>query len=321
LVLGFPEHGKLKRVLMHAPGNELNLIKPASFSRYLFEDAIDQVQFRWQHERLVERLRAEGVDVVLLEELLTNPRQLSLIERSPNLVYTRDTVTVTPAGYMGMMMKSSIRRRETWIVTAAMRQLNMQSIVDIETPGTMEGGDLIFLDEETLLVGIGNRTNRLGLRQLQERTRKRELRTLISIPLPPTVLHLDGTMMIVDEDLAIVHHQSLSQPATVFEGGKPVKHENPVVFLKKRGFRLIEVTAYERQRRATNVITLRPRKLIGYSGNPRVRNMLTKEGVDFIEIEGSELVRGGGGPRCMTAPVEREWRRSLYAETSSDEVQ
>lgn len=309
MVLGFPEYGRLRRVLMHAPGDELSLIGPASYRRYLFEDAIDPAQFRRQHEELVETLRSEGVEVILLRRLLRASPLLGLIERSPNLVYTRDTITVTLAGHIGMRMRSSVRRHEPRIATAALDQLGVQRFMDIKPPATMEGGDLIFLDEDTLLVGIGNRTNRLGLRQLQERTRSQGLRTLIAIHLPTWVIHLDGTMMVVDEDLAIVHRASLCRPAIVFEEGKPPKHANPLSILRKRGFSLIEVTAYERQRRATNVITLGPRKLVGYGGNARVRSMLTKEGVDFIEIEGSELVRGGGGPRCMTAPIEREWRQ------------
>jgi arginine deiminase len=308
VVLGFPEYGRLRRVLMHAPGDELSLIGPASYRRYLFEDAIDPAQFRRQHEELVETLRSEGVEVILLRRLLRASPLLGLIERSPNLVYTRDTITVTLAGHIGMRMRSSVRRHEPRIATAALDQLGVQRFMGIKPPATMEGGDLIFLDEETLLVGIGNRTNQPGLRQLQERTRSQGLRTLIAIPLPTWVIHLDGTMMIVDEDLAIVHRESLSRPAIVFEEGKPPKHTNPLSILRKRGF---EVTAYERQRRATNVITLGPRELAGYSGNARVRSMLTKEGVDFIEIEGSELVRGGGGPRCMTAPIERECRQTF----------
>jgi arginine deiminase len=69
---------------------------------------------------------------------------------------------------------------------------------------------------------------------------------------------------------------------------------------------LIEVTDYERQRKATNVIPLGARKAIAYNGNARVRRELVKNGVDLIEIESSELIRGSGGPRCMTAAILRE---------------
>jgi arginine deiminase len=104
----------------------------------------------------------------------------------------------------------------------------------------MEGGDLIFLDEETLLVGIGNRTNRLAVGQLRERTRARGLRTLITIQLPDWAIHLDGTMMIVDRDLAIVHRQSLAGETIVYEEGTPPKRTRPMKMLRQRGFRLVD---------------------------------------------------------------------------------
>jgi arginine deiminase len=306
VALGFPEYGRLKRVLMHAPGDEIDLVGPASFRRYLFEDAVDPTHFRSQHERLVETLKGEGIGVVLVERLLHGSPLLELVKRSPNLVYTRDTVAVTRAGRIRMRMSSPVRRHEPRIAAAALNQLGVRRFMDVRAPATMEGGDLIFLDEETLLVGIGNRTNRLALQQLRERTRAKGLSTLITIRLPNWVIHLDGTMMIVDRDLAIVHRKSLSGQAIVYEEGTTPKRTRPMRMLSQRGFRFVEVTAYERQRRATNVITLGPRKLVGYGGNARVRKLLTEEDVDIIEIEGSELVRGGGGPRCMTASIERE---------------
>jgi N-dimethylarginine dimethylaminohydrolase len=306
VALGFSEHGRLRRVLMHAPGNELGLIKPRSYHKYLFEDAIDPEEFRSQHEELVETLRGERVDVVLLESLLHSSSLLAFAEESPNLVYVRDTNTVTLEGNVRMRMRSSARRQEPRLVAHALQRLEVPALMQIKTPATMEGGDLIFLDENTLLVGIGNRTNWAGLRQLQERTLGRGLRTLIAVQLPPWVIHLDGTMMIIDQDLAIVHREALSRPATIFEVAEPPKQRKPLALLRRLGFRLVEVTTYERRRRATNVITLGPSKLVGYAGNARVRNMLTKEGVDFIEVDGSELLKGGGGPRCLTAPLERE---------------
>lgn len=291
---------------MHAPGDEIDRIGPRSFRRYLFEDAIDPTTFRHQHERLVEVLRSEGVDVVLMRDALNGSPRLELMHRSPNLVYARDTVTVTRAGTVSMRMRNPVRRQEPRIAAAALERLDVPKFMDIRAPGTMEGGDLIFLDGRTLLVGIGNRTDASGLGQLRTATRQEGLDTVGAVRLPPWVIHLDGTMMIVDEDLAIVHRDSLRGPTSVFEKGKPKQRTDLLRFLKKRGLRLIEVTAYERQRRATNVITLGPRKLVGYAGHSRVRMLLAKEGVDMIEIEGSELVRGGGGPRCMTAPIERE---------------
>lgn len=305
--LGFAEPARLRRVLMHAPGEEIDRIGPNTYRRYLFEDAVDAERFRAQHAALVDVLRGEGVEVLLVGEVLRDSGLESQIHASPNLVYTRDAVAVTRAGAITMRMKSAVRRREPAIAAAALARVGVSEFMRVRSPARMEGGDVIFLDEETLLVGTGNRTNAPALRQLRSKSAA-ALKTVVAVPLPEWAIHLDGTMMVVDRDLALVHRESLLGKGLVYEAGRAPRRMRPLSFLKRRGLRLIEVTAYERQRRATNVITLGPRKLVGYAGHARVRREMRQEGVDLIEVEGSELVRGGGGPRCMTAPIEREAR-------------
>lgn len=303
----YPEYGRLRTVLMHAPGKELDLVRPRTYERFLFADALDPVQFRRDHERFVSVLRSEGVNVILLTEALRQqPELLRALERLPNLVYTRDTVAVTKAGYVLARMRNPVRRRETSIVEAALRQLPIPTLMRAEAPETIEGGDLVFLDEDALLLGVGNRTNRSALRKLITIAMNSGLRRLIAVQLPPTVIHLDGTMMVVDRDLALVHPRSLRESASVYEDGGLRSRVRLLQFLKASGMTVVEVTDYERQRRATNVIAIGPRKVVGYAGNARVKRELLKSDVDLIEIEGSELIRGFGGPRCMTAPVLRD---------------
>jgi arginine deiminase len=290
---------------MHAPGEEIDRIGPSSYRRFLFEDAVEPTQFRAQHQALIDILRGEGVDVALAADLLRGSPLIARIRQSPNLVYTRDTVAVTRDGSITMRMKSPVRRHEPAIAAAALERLGVRELATIRSPATMEGGDLIFLDAETLLVGVGNRTTAGALRQLRAAAAE-SLRSVVAISLPKWAIHLDGTMMVIDRDLALVHRESMMGPAVVYQEGKAPRRTRALTFLRSRGMRILEVTAYERQRRATNVITLGPRKLVGYAGHARVRKMMNDEGVDLIEVEGSELVRGGGGPRCMTAPIERD---------------
>jgi len=304
---GYPEYERLRTVLTHRPGKELDLIGPKTYEKFLFDDAINPEKFRKDHDQFVQALRSEGVKVVLITELLHDRLELLReTEGLPNLIYTRDTATVTPRGYILSRMKNALRRNETAVVEAALRQLSIPPFVKVKAPATIEGGDLIFLDDETLLLGIGNRTNLKGLQQLAEIGKKSGMRSLIAVPLPSWVCHLDGTMMPIDCDLALIHPRSLQTPANLFEDGKTNKKVGLPRFLKTRGMNLIEVTDYERQRRATNVIPIGRRKAIAYDGNARVRRELANNGVDLIEVDGSELVRGSGGPRCMTAALLRE---------------
>ncbi len=304
--LCFPEYARLRTVLMHSPGKELDLIRPTTYGRFLFADAIDQDRFREDHASFVDVLRSEGVSVVLVGELLRQkPQLLASAERLPNLVYLRDTAAVTRAGYVLARMSNPVRRSETGLVEAALRQLGIEVLLKTKAPATIECGDLIFFDEETLLVGVRNRTNMSGLRELRKITTKSGLRTLAAVPLPRWAIHLDGTMMIIDRDLAIAHARSLGETALVFEDGKVSARVTALQLLRKLGMSLIEITEYERQRRAANVIAIAPRKVVGYAGNARVKRELVKNDVDFVEIEGAELIRGFGGPRCMTLPILR----------------
>ena len=293
---------------MHTPGKELDLVTPNSFRKCLFGDAIDPEQFLQDHTRFTDTLRSEGVKVVLITELLQDQSGLlKETERLPNLVYTRDTATITPNGYILTRMRSSVREGESIVVEAALSKLLIPALMKTKPPATLEGGDLIFLDEETLLVGVGNRTNQRAIQQLM-RVGKRsgQLRNLLAIPLPPWVLHLDGTMMPVDRDLTIIHLPAFQKPGTLLETGGSKRKVNLLKLLREREINLVEVTDYERQRKATNVIPLGARKVIAYNGNARLRRELVKNGVDLIEIESSELIRGSGGPRCMTAAILRE---------------
>ena len=302
----YPEYGRLRTVLMHIPGKEIELVGPTTYDRFLFADAIDPVQFRADHERFVDALRSEEVDVVMPTELLLEDPLLDSVQRSPNLVYVRDTAAVTRAGYILAKMKSPVRRNETRIVEAVLRRLAIPMLMKATLPATIEGGDLIFLDDDTLVLGVGNRTNQTGFREFLATATKSGLRRLLAVPLPSSVIHLDGTMMVIDQDLAIVHRQSLRNIGSLFENGRLKRRLKLLEFLKASRTRFVEVTDYERQRRATNVITIAPRKAIGYAGNARVKRALTEDGVDLIEIEGAELIRGYGGPRCMTMPILRD---------------
>jgi arginine deiminase len=292
---------------MHSPGSELDLIGSKSFKKYLYRDVVFRDKFRREHEYFVDVLRGEGVEVILLGDILRDDEKArSLMGRYPNLVYTRDIVSVTRAGSIVMRMKSKVRAKEAEIAKLALEKLGVPKLMEVSSPGTMEGGDLVYMSDETLLVGIGDRTNNTALKQLLGHLRENGLETVIAVPLPQWAVHLDGLLMFLDRDLCIIHKQSLTGISTLVESSGKKRRIDLIDYLASKGFKLIEVTDYGRHMRATNLVAIGSRKAVGYAGIDRVKSLLIQNGVDLIEIEGSELIRGGGGPHCMTAPILRD---------------
>jgi arginine deiminase len=177
--------------------------------------------------------------------------------------------------------------------------------MEVSSPGTVEGGDLMYMSDETLLVGIGDRTNSTALKQLLGHVKENDLETVAAVPLPEWAVHLDGLLMFLDRDLCVIHKQSLIGRSTLIESNRKNRRIDLIDYLASKGFQFIEVTDYERYMRATNLVAIGPRKAVGYAEIDRVKSLLIQSGVDLIEIEGSELIRGGGGPHCMTAPILR----------------
>jgi N-dimethylarginine dimethylaminohydrolase len=165
----------------------------------------------------------------------------------------------------------------------------------IEPPGLLEGGDVVWLDTRTLVVGRGYRTNAAGIAQL--RSMFGSAIEVVDVPLPHwrgerDVMHLMSLVSPVDRDLAVVYSPLL-----------------PVPFRKLllgRGYRLIEVPDDEFASMGCNVLALAPRRCVIVAGNPQTRSALESAGAEVIEYVGAEIsVKGAGGPTCLTRPIER----------------
>jgi len=164
---------------------------------------------------------------------------------------------------------------------------------EIRDPGTPEGGDIAWLDETTVAVGHGYRTNAEGIRQLRELVAGDGCE-VIEVPLPhwegpDDVFHLMSVLSPVDEAKLLVYSRLL-----------------PVPFrrsLLDRGFTLLEVPESEFATMGGNVLALAPGKCLALAGNPRTAALLEKAGVEVLTYEGGEIsVKGAGGPTCLTRP-------------------
>lgn len=159
-----------------------------------------------------------------------------------------------------------------------------------------DGGDLVWLDEKTLAIGLGFRTNQAAIAQIKEMV-KDFTEEVIVVPLPydrgpAECLHLMSIISLVDHDLAVVYSKLM-----------------PVFFrqlLVDRGIELIEVPDREYENLGSNVLALAPRVCMVVAGNPVTKERLEKAGATVYEYEGEEIsYKGTGGPTCLTSPVER----------------
>ena len=166
----------------------------------------------------------------------------------------------------------------------------------INAPGTIEGGDVAWLDEKTLAVGHTYRTNEEGIKQITALLAPLGVE-VITVPMPhyrgpSDVFHLMSVLSPVDSNLAVVYSPLI-----------PIVFRNELI---KRGYALVEVPEAEFDSMGCNVLALAPRVCLMVKGNPITKERLEKAGCKVIEYEGAEIsVKGGGGPTCLTRPVER----------------
>ncbi|HTE32548.1 MAG TPA: arginine deiminase family protein [Chryseolinea sp.] len=215
---------------------------------------------------------------------------------SMDSIYCRDASVATDGGMILCNMGKPGRRSEPEAARHAFESAGINILGAIEAPGTLEGGDVAWLDDHTLAVGHTYRTNPEGIRQLTGLLSGLSVE-VISVPLPhykgPTdVFHLMSILSPVDHDLAVVYSPLM-----------PIAFRNELL---RRNYNLIEVPDDEFESMGCNVLALAPRQCLMVRGNPKTRTALETAGCAVFEYEGKEIsVKGGGGPTCLTRPVVR----------------
>jgi arginine deiminase len=299
------EYGKLRKVLMHRPTEELKRITPGNKDAYLFRDVVYWKEFQREHDAFTDILRGEGVEVHLVGNLLEEGDRL-VAERLPNLVYTRDVISINGLGAMVLRMTYQPRYPEPLLAGNAVERLGVPIALRVAPPGMVEGGDFVYLDEERVMMGFGTRSNEAGVGMVRERMLGKAVKEFVAVPLPSFRVHLDGALMVMAPDLALFHRASLGLfPSYVYDEDG-VRLQFLEDYLGEKGVELVYADDTEVRMFGTNIVGLGGGKCISYEWNERIMGILGDRGFDVIGIPGSQLSIGGGGPHCMTAPVLRE---------------
>ena len=211
-------------------------------------------------------------------------------------IYVRDAACVTPRGVVLCRMGKPLRRDEPRAVGELCAKAGWPVLGGIRGPGTLEGGDVAWLDGKTVAVGHGYRTNAEGIRQLRELVAADGCE-VVEVPLPHwdgpgDVFHLMSVLSPVGQRKLLVYSRLL-----------------PVPFRKRlldSGFELLEVPETEFPTMGGNVLALGAGKCLALAGNPRTAAVLEKAGLEVLTYEGREISRkGAGGPTCLTRPLAR----------------
>ena len=241
-----------------------------------------------EYEQFLEILHSSGVKVHFLRRSE---------ETTLDSIYARDASISGPAGMILGRMGKAARHAEPEEQLHAFSGLLFDTRVAgrITPPGLLEGGDVVWLDPRTIVIGRGYRTNAEGINQV--RALVGDGIDVIEVPLPHwngerDVMHLMSLLSPVDRHLAVVYSRLLPVPFRQL--------------LLDRGYRLLEVPDDEFVSMGCNVLALAPSRCVMLAGNPGTRTALERAGVEVIEYVGNEIsVKGAGGPTCLTRPLVR----------------
>ncbi len=249
-------------------------------SKPLLEEAIDEYQ------GFTDTIRSTGAELISLG----GSQHLTL-----DSIYTRDALVISPAGLILCNMGRRSRNSEPDINAQELEAAGFPIAGSIEPPGTIEGGDFIWIDESHAAVGLGPRTNEEGIRQLGKLLGTAVDLHLVPLPAPEhpdDVFHLMSMISPVDKDLAVIYRKLM--PGTFLN------------WLEDLGIDFIEVPEHEFLPMGCNVLALGPRSVLMLDKLPETRARLEAAGCHVETYKGDEISRKGeGGPTCLTRPLIR----------------
>nr|WP_300092459.1 arginine deiminase [Sedimentibacter sp.] len=397
----YSEIGKLKKVLLHRPGKELENLMPEYLERLLFDDIPYLEVAQQEHDAFANIFESLGIEVLYLEDLVVesllndeiklqfikeyieeagikesresgmlidyflsfvSPKEMVLkmmegirkseindyrgprladflsnqypfiIDPMPNLYFTRDPFATIGEGVSIHKMHTVTRNRETlfakYIFNCNPSYKGTKLMYDRTEKYSLEGGDILILNKETVAVGISQRTNPNSIEKFANTllTEDSSFKRVLAIDIPKTraFMHLDTVFTMVDYDKFTIHPNIKSDMAVyVLERGedgnikitegkgsledilKKALNLDKIKLIKCGGNSIIDA-AREQWNDGSNTLCIAPGEVIVYSRNYVTNQILQQEGIKTYIMPSSELSRGRGGPRCMSMPLIRE---------------
>lgn len=271
--------GVLKKVLVSRP----SFLKPAPINEIAKKwehTTMDVSVMEREHKLFTDAYAKAGVEVVYLDA----------DEARPNAVFARDFGGCVREGYVLGNFKLPLRYREHTDYEARMAELGVPVVARVEQ-GLFEGGDFAFLKEDTIAIGMADRSNEVGVEEIRRQLSPYGYRVL-GVPLKPEYLHLDMCFNLVDDHLAVAYAEGLPED---------FRRE-----LDRLEVQIISVPEEAIFAHGCNLQALGNHRVISLARNEAVNEALERSGMDVIALPITEILKAGGGPHCMTFPLVRE---------------
>ena len=275
------QYKQLKSVLIHRPGKEMSeLVDPDSVQMLAIPDTKLASE---QHDALAAAFKAEGVEVHYVE-----PDGVP----TPNQMFCADLMFMTPEGAIIARPASTVRAGEERWVARRLAQLGIPIVKSIRGNGVFEGADAAWIDEDTVMVATGHRTNHEGLAQVTAILNEMGVE-VFHVGLPYGSMHLMGGLRIIDKDLALC-----------WPGRVPY---DTVAYLREHGFDVYFIPDLDEAVNGMplNLVTLAPKKVLMPAGNPVSDEFYNDLGITCKTVKIDELIKAAGAVGCLSGILER----------------
>jgi N-dimethylarginine dimethylaminohydrolase len=239
-----------------------------------------------QHEAFIALLGELGAEVEIAGSL----------DEQVDAVYMHDPLIMSARGGIPLNMAKPVRRREPGHAAQELERLGIPIVGTLAGDAYADGGDRFWLDDHTIALGLGYRTNRAGAKALQDLLAPEGVHVeTYDMPHdqgPAFVLHLQSFLSAVTEDLYVVY--------------EPLAPVRLLQDIRERGAGWIAIDHDSYLAMGCNILAVRPGVVVMVDQAPKVRAALEKRGIEVHTYDGSELsLKGDGGPTCLTAPLRR----------------
>ena len=274
------EHGRLRKVLLCKPTYfEWEPINEVA-KKNILEKKFDHKKALEEHEELASALRSAGVEVLYIEP--SRPHHY--------MVYSRDFGKGLDGGVLMGRFRMPVRMGEDDLYERYLRDNGVPVLGQVAC-GSLEGGDIHFLDSNTMAIGVGARSSIEGVNSIKEFLEPKGIEVL-PVDFEYRYLHLDLLFVVLAERACLVCKEGLPGD---FLG-----------LLERKRFEMIEVSASEAMELKNNVLSIDGKTILSFKENADVNKRLRAHGFEVLDPSLEMFTRGGGAPRCLTFPLERD---------------